>query len=410
MRENSVVTSATPVPSRWLALCLLSCLSLLAGCSLPGYDMSAQDSDYWYAPSSAKATWPAGGPPHKIHYDARMVLISPMLISHLEAKRAAQPLDPAVQTLMAEIHPQAYAVGPGDVVQVIVYGHPKLNNPMGNDNGGGVQGQLVSADGTMYFPYVGEIKVAGLTLEQIRRKISRNLTDYIRQPQVDVRVVRFRSKRVFISGDIAKPCTVPLTNITLTVLRALEQCQTLVSPQQKDPFGIQNVALIRDNNVYQLSLNKLYRLGTPIPLQAGDRLIVDDSASRVFMVGEFKQQMALPYSTGGMTLGDAIADAGGINLATADASSIYVIRGFVNSQAVRDTDGDNTITLRPKVFHLDAGAIEALALANKFQLEPRDIIYAAPASMVNINRALALLTPTLDQLFRTFLIYDRVTN
>jgi len=117
--------------------------------------------------------------------------------------------------------------------------------------------------------------------------------------------------------------------------------------------------------------------------------------------------MALAYTTGGMTLGDAIADAGGLNLGTADASSIYVIRGFMNP----DPNGEGReITLRPRVFHLDAGSVNALVLANNFQLEPRDVVYAAPASMVNFNRALALLTPTLDQLFRSFLIYDRARD
>src|SRR5699024_6137301 len=224
------------------------------------------------------------------------VLISPMLIEHLREKRASRPLDADVQALMEEVDPQKYEVGPGDVLQVIVFGHAALTNPMGSSSrssgssseSGNIQGQLVSADGTLYFPYVGEIEVAGLTLEQIREKIAHGLSDYIRQPQVDVRVRLFRSKRVFISGDIAKPCTVPLANIPLTVLRALDQCPTLVSAQQEGPFGIQNVELIRDGKSYNLSLNKLYRLGTPIPLQAGDRLIVDDSASRVFMVGEFQ--------------------------------------------------------------------------------------------------------------------------
>lgn len=385
---------------------LLCSLILLGGCALPGYEMDA-DGGYWYAADGeAAATWPAGGLPEEIEYDARMVLITPQLIRHLREKRASEPLDPDVKALMAAPEMNKYRVGAGDVLQVIVYGQEQLTNPMG-DTRSPAAGQVVSAEGTIYFPYVGEIEVAGLTLGQIREKIARGLSDYIRQPQVAVRVRRFRSKRVFISGDIAKPCTVPLTNIPLTVLRALDQCETLASPQQEGPFGIQNVVLIRDGEATQLSLNKLYRRGTPIPLQAGDRLIVDDSTSRVFMVGEFKNQVALPYSTGGMTLGDAIADAGGLNLATADASSIYVIRGFMEN--IPGGEGGQVVTLRPKVFHLDAGSVNALLLANNFKLQPRDIVYAAPASLVNFNRALALLTPTLDTLFRSFLIFDRAT-
>lgn len=390
------------------SLVLLCCLLLLGGCALPGYSgLDNDDGGYWYAGDGDKATWPGGAPAEEIKYDARMVLITPQLIRHMEQERTSQPLDPDVKALMADPANSKYEVGPGDVLQVIVFGQEQLNNPMG-DSDSKVAGQLVSATGTVYFPYVGEIEVAGLTLEQIREKIAAGLSTYIRQPQVDVRVRKFRSKRVFISGDIAKPCTVPLTTIPLTVLRALNKCETLVSPQQEGPFGIQNVVLIRDGEATQLSLNELYRHGTPVPLQAGDRLIVDDSASRVFMVGEFEKQLALPYSTGGMTLGDAIADAGGINLATADASSIYVIRGFMEPKP--GGEGGEVVTLRPKVFHLDASSVNALLLANRFHLKPRDIVFAAPASMVNFNRALALLTPTLDTLFRSFLLYDRASD
>lgn len=409
MQDSSAATRGVRVSSRCAVLLLLSTLALLGGCALPGYNMDTHNGGYWFVQNDASGVQPHSAPAGEIRYDAHIVLITPELIRHLQAMRAAQPIAPGVQSLMANIHPERYRVGPGDVLKVIVYGHPELTNPMGTSGSSDMQGQLVSADGTMYFPYVGKIHVAGLTLEQIRKKIADKIATYIRQPQIGVRVIRFLSKRVFISGDIAKPCSVPLTNIPLTVLRALDECQTLVSPQKEGPFGIQNVDLIRNDKVYHLSLNELYKLGTPIPLQAGDRLIVDDSASRVFMVGEFAKQTALPYSTGGMTLGDAIADAGGISLATADASGIYVIRGFMNPQPNMDPK-DGVITLHPKVFHLNAGSVDALVLANNFQLEPRDIVYAAPASLVNFNRALALLTPTLDQLFHTFLIFDRANN
>lgn len=380
-------------------------LALLAGCALPGYHFD-DSGESWYGDDAA-TVWPGGQPASEIEYEPRIVRITPLLIRQQREERQARDLNVDVKNLMRNPELHSYRVGPGDVLQVIVYGQPELNNPMGTSSTDKSAGQLVNAEGNIYFPYAGLIHVAGMTRDQIRHELTNRLSAYILDPQVGVRVREFRSKRVFISGDIAKPCTVYITNVPLTVLRALDQCTTLVSSEKDGPFGIQAVRLIRDGEMTELSLNDLYQQTRPIPLQDGDKLIVDDSASRVFMVGEFEHQQALPYSTGGMMLGDAIADTGGINLGTADASSIYVIRGFMEPNA---EGTGRKLVLHPRVFHLDASSVNALVLANNFRLQPRDVVYAAPASLVNFNRALGLLTPSLNTLFQSFLIYDRARD
>ena len=393
----------------WLAV------SVLSGCALPGYSSGALDGDSWYdfGGNDQTATYDEKLAERDIDYEPRVVKITPALIRRQQRKEATQSLGAAQQKVTSKIpEPTAYRVGAGDVLRVIVFGHPELSNPTGGSGNSDVQGQLVSADGTVYFPYAGEMKAEGLTLKQLRHKVARELSEYIREPQVDVRVREYRSQRVYISGDIPKPCTVPITDVSLTVLQALDQCDTFArggaGGKEGGGVGVQNVVLIRDGKSTPLNLNKLYATGQPIPLQPGDRLLVDDSASRVFMVGEFTEQLALPYSTGGMALSDAIADAGGVSLGTADTSAIYVVRGFVASQPAED--GGVQTVVRPKVYKLNAGSVSGLLLANQFQLEPRDVVFAAPASLVNFNRALAQITPSLDILFRSFLIYDRSSN
>ena len=134
--------------------------------------------------------------------------------------------------------------------------------------------------------------------------------------------------------------------------------------------------------------------------------IIDDSANRIFMVGEFSKQTALPYSTGGMSLSDAMADAGGVNLGSANTSAIYVVRGFVDSQPARD--GGVKTVLRPNIYKLDASDVSGLLLANQFELKPRDVVFAAPASLVNFNRALALILPSLNAFTQSYYLYDRI--
>lgn len=393
-----------------------------SGCALPGYDAGAVDGDTWYkfGKNDATATYDEKlSDETVVDYEPVVVQITPRLISHLNSQSAKQKLSPEVEKLTQPEDSVNYVAGPGDVLQIIVFGHPELTNPGGtssnSSSGGGsadagasgfIQGQLVNADGSFYYPYVGKIQAAGKTLSQLRHTISKGLSNYIRDPQVDVRVRQFRSQRVYVSGDIAQPCTVPITDINLTVVQALSQCPSL-SSKEGGGVGVQNVRLIRGDTSALVNLNNIYAAGRAIPLKPDDRLLVDDTANRVFMVGEFDEQTALPYSTGGMSLNDAIADAGGLSLSTANASNLYVIRGFVNG---RSTDGGVKTTMRPHVYRLDASNPTSLLLANQFKLQPRDVVFAAPASFVNFNRALALVTPSLNQLFQTLYLFDRFDN
>lgn len=365
----------------------------LAGCALPGYDLDDEGAtSSWYGSDPR-----AGGEP--VDYQPRVTPITPEVIRGLrtEADSAFPATEPPPRK------PFRYRVGPGDVLNVVVFNHPELTNPAGTNEPAETAGRLVNADGMLYFPFVGEIRVAGLTLDEIRRKLAKGLSRVIRDPQVDVRVAKYRSQQVYITGDIPQPCAVPITDLPLTILKAFDACKSLAGSE--GAVGIQNVSLMRDGEVYPIDLNAMYRTGELIHLRDGDRLVVDDGASRVFVVGEFQEQVAAPFSAGGMTLTDAIAAGGGLNLETANPAAIYVIRGFVDDEP--DAEGGVRTLRKPHVYHLDAGSVSALILADQFPLEPRDVIYAAPAGLVSLNRALAQIAPSLDLLFRSYLLYDR---
>lgn len=387
---------------------LILVVTALAGCALPGFDSGAMEGDHWYNFGSHHETTYQDklSKEHVTDYKPRVVDITPSLIRHQKVEREHETLDPDVKKLTQQPRKINYEVGSGDVLQVIVFGHPELTNPSGitNSNGNDVRGQLVSSDGDIYYPYVGQIHVAGLTLEQVRHKLAHGLSGYIRDPQVDVRVREYRSQRVYISGDIAKPCTVPINDISLTIVQALDACNSLQS-KEGGSTGVRNVVLIRNGQSTLVNLNKVYAAGNEIPLKPDDRLLVDDTANRVFMVGEFDEQKALPYTTGGMSISDAIADAGGVDLGTANTSAIYVIRGFISGRHA--SDGGVKTVMRPNVYKLDMSNPGGLLLANQFELQPRDVVFAAPASFVNLNRALAVITPSLDKIFKGLYLYDR---
>jgi polysaccharide export outer membrane protein len=83
---------------------------------------------------------------------------------------------------------------------------------------------------------------------------------------------------------------------------------------------------------------------------------------------------------GRLTLNEALGDAGGINPASADPSQIYVVRKGVAEQ--------------PEIYHLDARSPAAYALAEGFELKPRDVVYVDPVPLVRWNRVINLILPS----------------
>lgn len=300
-----------------------------------------------------------------------------------------------------------YRVGKGDLLSVIVFGHPDLTNPAGTTQSVESSGRLVDSDGEIFMPFIGELRVEGQTVDEIRERIAEGLRSVLNNPQVDVRVLNFRSQSVVVLGDLPRPCRVPIRDIPLTLVEALEQCQSLLvqQPGQAPTPDVNAVQLIRGDMVEKIVISDRYREGRgPLYLRDGDRIVVDDRINRVFIVGEFVRQTAAPFSAGGMNLADAMAAAGGLALDRADAGGIYVVRGLV------DVSGGTVATSRsatPHVYHLDARSVDALILADQFELMPRDVVYAAPASLVNFNRALGQLTPSLDILLRSAILFTR---
>jgi polysaccharide export outer membrane protein len=384
-------------------------LALLAACTNPGLRVKEGGSAVWTTGTdvSPETSGRVGENP-----DYRVVVetITPALVRGMRATAAETPA-PAPARLQP---PRTeYRIGPGDIISVVVWGHPELTSPSGPGINQSAEdaGRLVRADGTVFYPFVGVTKVQGMTVEEVRAKFQDALKRVLTDPQVDVRVVAYRSQRVVVTSDLGNSCLVPVTDKPLTVLDVLGQCAVSSNAAgQQSTLYYTSAILTRAGSSHSIDLTTLYRGGTSeagsIPLQDGDRLhFVDNRANRVFMVGEIDKQLALTLPVKGYSLADAIAEAGGLRLDTANAGRIYVIRGFVGEGA--DAAGNLKTRLEPVIYQLDASSVDALLLADQFRLQPRDVVFASSATLVNWNRALAQIVPSLNTLFQTKIIFDR---
>ena len=94
------------------------------------------------------------------------------------------------------VQPRSYIIGAGDILQIIVWDHPELTIPAGQFRDAETSGQQVDENGHLYYPYIGTIRAAGMSIPALREVLTAKLSAYIQDPQLDVRVVGFRSQRV----------------------------------------------------------------------------------------------------------------------------------------------------------------------------------------------------------------------
>lgn len=289
-----------------------------------------------------------------------------------------------------------YVVGPGDVLNITVWGHPELTIPQGSERSAEEAGNWVHSDGTIFYPYVGKMEVAGLRVGEIRKLITRRLSEYIEDPQVEVTVAAFRSQKVYVTGAVRQPGTFPITNVPMRLLDAVNAAGGV-----SELANWRDVTLTRDGREYALSLRAINELGNPqhnVLLRDGDVIhVARNDDNKVFVLGEVIQPSPVIIKRGGLSLAGALAEAGGLDKMSADASGVFVMRRAPQ-------DAEQAIDL----YQLNAKDATALVMADQFRLQPRDIVYVTAAPVARWNRVIQNILPTVQTLYYGTLAEERL--
>ncbi len=370
-----------PLPAVLAATMLSACNSLAPGLHL-------DDSDFSYSKDVSEGETP----------EITIVTITPEVIAEQLVLPVAEETTSAnaVAELSSNGQGYDYRVAAGDVLAINIWGRPELSTPLqpadqtaslalGADSGlaAAQPGHVITQDGSIYFPFAGEIKVTGMTLREVRRSITSVLSEYIRNPQLDVRVQSFRSQNALVTGPgVVKPGLVPITDVPLSVLDAIGKAGGMTPEANASAVKLTRDA--KNAEVDVAAMDKKADYSQNWILRAGDVVYVPSNRDqRVYVMGEVNRQAAVPMQNGRLSLADALADTGGLNPLASDARRLYIIR-----------DGATPGT--PKVFHLNARSPEALLLSTQFALLPRDVVYVSSASVTRFNRLFSQILPSLS--------------
>ncbi|MBL4900703.1 MAG: polysaccharide biosynthesis/export family protein [Colwellia sp.] len=310
------------------------------------------------------------------------IFITPKVLNAIKETEPTASHNPALEN---EIANYSYLVGIGDVLSIVVYDHPELTMPAGQFQSPEEAGNLVDAQGKVFYPYIGKVHVAEKNVADIRDLLTIHLSKYIENPQIDVKVAAYRSKRTYVTGAVIQPLVMPIGNMPITLLDAINSAGGI-----KDDADWRSVILTRDSKNERLDLYALYQKGDMSQsriLQHNDIIHVPrNDATKVFVMGEVRRPATLPIHRSGLTLAEALGNVGGFTELTADASGIFVLRASKDVNKIAD------------VYQLDASNAVALILATQFHLKPMDLVYITSAPIARWNKVISLLLPTVKGL------------
>ena len=213
---------------------------------------------------------------------------------------AAQPVAPTEAAAAPNLALEQ--LGMGDMVRITVFRNPDLTTEA-----------RISERGTVLFPMIGEVQVAGLTPSQAGKRIADQLTRgrYVVNPEVTVSMMQVNSRQVSVLGNVNKPGRYPLDSQTAHLTDFIAVAGGLA------PTGSDEVTVVttKDGKTSkrEVDLAAIFNSGDVsqnIELQPGDTVYVH-KAPMVYVYGEVQKGGAYRVEPN-MTVMQAIAMGGGV--------------------------------------------------------------------------------------------------
>jgi len=274
---------------------------------------------------------------------ASLTVTQPTAAASTVAAASPSTITPAAEPQQADLRLEA--LGMGDMVRVTVFRNPELTT----------EGR-VSERGTILFPMIGEVNIAGLTPSQAGARIADKLRSgkYVVNPEVTVSMMQVNSRQVSVLGNVVKPGRYPLDSTTAHLTDVIALAGGV------GPTGSDEVTVITNRGGKQEKLNvdmaEMFRRGDltrNITLEPGDTIYVH-KAPMVYVYGEVQKGGAYRVEPN-MTVMQAIAMGGGITprgtergikISRRDASGVKRVDADLNTTV----QADDVIYIKESLF------------------------------------------------------------
>ena len=314
------------------------------------------------------------------------ILIEKVSMELIRKEKNRVPLNLPLNLL--NYSPESYKVGLGDVLFIYVYGETErllaalargaAINPIFE--------KIVRDDGTIFYPNAGILEVAGKTVEEVRLLLTDSLSGVLNNPQVDVSISEFKSKRIIVSGSFQNVGSVPVTTVPVTLTEVIANANPFGENGQRPLGDLTSIKFSRDGFTYDIDYEYLARnsqIQNYIYLKAGDVIhLPDNSLSQVHVIGEATNPISINISRKNIPLSVALARAKGLNQATSKGKEVYILRPS-------DFQG------KPRIFKSDISSPTGYLVVGEFS-QAEDIVFIGTAGVTSWSRFINQVLPFTD--------------
>ncbi|TDL81811.1 polysaccharide export protein [Palleronia sediminis] len=279
-------------------------------------------------------------------------------------------------------------IQPGDTVAVRIFDSSEnsLLTPAGaRDSNLGEM--MVSPSGSVFIPYVGNVKISGMSPQKAREAIQYQLGLVAPSAQVQLALTEGLQNSVNIVSGVSAPGVYPLKSRNVTVLGAIGVAGGVASGTRNPRVMIQ-----RGSALYAKSLNTLYDTPSLNALvHPGDTLIVEEDDRYFLALGAAGQEELVYFQKDTISALEAVTLMGGLMDSRADPEGVLILREYPADMVGM---GAGRPEKQRVVFSIDLTSAEGLFSAQNMQIMPEDVVLATESAVGSLQVALALLGAT----------------
>ena len=315
------------------------------------------------------------------------ILIESISSELIETEALKRPLNLPLNLLKYE--PQSYKVGSGDKLFIYVYGETeRLSAALARGAAiNPIFEKIVRDDGTIFYPNAGILDVADKTIEEIRLLLTEKLSSVLNNPQVDVSVSEFKSKKIVVSGNFANVGAFPITTVPKTLSETIATANPYGMNGQEPLGDLTSINFTREGLTYEIDYEYLTRnsqIQNFIYMKNGDVIhLPDNSLNQVHVLGEASNPTSINIKRKSIPLSTALAQARGLNQSTSKGKEVFILRSV-------DYEG------KPRIFKADISSPTGYLLAGKFNVQAQDIVFIGTAGVTSWSRFINQVLPFTD--------------
>lgn len=273
----------------------------------------------------------------------------------------------AMPWIIAQEQPASLMIAAGDTVQVTIW-DAEENSIFGGSGVTPLQPAKVSSDGRIFVPYIGNLRVSGMSPSTARQRIEEEMIRTVPSAQVQMTVEPGPANSVNLASGLAAPGLYPLMDRNVKILDLFSQAGG-PSPELNSP----QVRLVRGGKTYGVPFERLLKdPRANIAMRGGDRVYVEDDTRQFIALGATGTQSIIDFPQTEFSALEALAFIGGVNAGTANPEAILILREYAPAMVA---DGVAGPPQERVVFTIDLTSADGLFSAGNFMLEGDDLIY-----------------------------------